>query len=176
MGGSLHCAFLGAGSRDGNRLACLQEALRLLQERGAQIVAASSLYETQPVELPDGRPLVNGAAQIATRLAPESLLQACLEVEALLGRRRADARPDPGPRPIDLDLLLFDNLVVLTRHLELPHPRMHQRRFVLVPMAEIAPQARHPVLGETIATLLKRCEDTAWVRPFAPPEAWMPHP
>jgi 2-amino-4-hydroxy-6-hydroxymethyldihydropteridine diphosphokinase len=146
----LHRGYLGAGSRDGDRLACLREALRLLTQRGVEVVAASSLYETQPVRLPEGPPLVNGAVEIATRLAPEALLEACLEVETMLGRRRAAVRPDPGLRPIDLDLLLLDNMVVLTRDLELPHPRMHERRFVLVPLAEIAPQTLHPVLGETI--------------------------
>ncbi|HEY3177215.1 MAG TPA: 2-amino-4-hydroxy-6-hydroxymethyldihydropteridine diphosphokinase [Candidatus Polarisedimenticolia bacterium] len=172
--GGMHRAFLALGSRDGDRGASMRAALNLLMQSGVYLVAASSLYETEPVGLPGSGPLLNGAAEVSTRMSPEALLETCLSVERMLGRRRAKDRPDQGRRPIDLDLLLFEDQVVLSPHLEVPHPRMHRRRFVLVPLAEIAPRAVHPVLGETVAALLARCDDAAWVRLFAPPEAWAP--
>ena len=161
-----HRAFLGLGSRDGERSSMITEALLLLAQREIGIERVSSLYETAPVGLEGSAPLLNAAAEITISQSPEDLLASCLSVESLLGRRRAPQSPDLGPRPIDLDILFFDDLVKPGPGLILPHPRLHLRRFVLVPLAEIAPCLRHPVIGKEIATLLAGCEDTAWVRPY----------
>ena len=161
-----HKAYLGLGSRDGERSSMITEALLFLAQREVGIERVSSLYETAPVGLEGSRPLLNAVAEVTTSRGPEQLLTSCLEVETLLGRRRAPERPDQGPRPIDLDILFFDDLVRSGPGLILPHPRLHLRRFVLVPLAEIAPHLRHPVLDWDVTSLLAACEDTAWVRPY----------
>lgn len=161
-----HRAFLGLGSRDGERSSMITEALLLLAQREVRIEQVSSLYETAPVGLAGDSPLLNAAAEVRTNQGPEQLLASCLEVERTLGRRRAPQQPDLGPRPIDLDILFFDDLVMQSPGLIIPHPRLHLRRFVLVPLAEIAPRLRHPILGQDVAGLLAACTDQAWVRPW----------
>lgn len=168
-------AHIAVGSRDGDRLAHIAGAARLLVGRGVRIVRVSSVYETQPVGLAGDRPLLNAALAAVTRLAPAALMRACLEIEMGMGRRRPrdPARiPDEGARPIDLDLLMFGDLILETPELTLPHPRMHLRRFVLQPLAEIAPAAVHPLLGRTIGELLEACGDPHSVERMAGPEAW----
>jgi 2-amino-4-hydroxy-6-hydroxymethyldihydropteridine diphosphokinase len=167
-------AFLAAGSRDGDRLAHMAAAVRDLALRGVSVRRLSSLYETEPVGLAGDRALLNGVIEVGVA-PPEELLRICLEVEAGLGRVRRHGKgedPDPGPRPLDLDLLICGDSVLDEPGLVVPHPRLHLRRFVLVPLAEIAATARHPVLQADIATLLARCPDRSWVRPFADPAAW----
>jgi 2-amino-4-hydroxy-6-hydroxymethyldihydropteridine diphosphokinase len=167
--------LLAAGSRDGDRLAHMAEALRALAARGVIPVRLSSLYETEPVGLAGERPLLNGVMEVLPAPPPRELLRLCLEVEAGLGRLRGQRRPgepDPGPRPLDLDVLLYGTLVLDEPGLVIPHPRMHLRRFVLAPLAEIAGAVRHPVLETDVATLLARCPDRSWVRPFASPGKW----
>lgn len=161
-----HRAFLGLGSRDGDRVSMIKEALLALARREVEIDRVSGLYETAPVGLEDSGPLLNAAAQVTTGQGPEQLLQTCLAVELSLGRRRAPQRPDQGPRPIDLDILFYDELVSSVPGLIIPHPRLHLRKFVLVPLAEIAPHLRHPVLGQDVTSLLAACTDTAWVKPY----------
>lgn len=150
---------------------------------GVAIARVSSVYETEPVDLPGDRPVFNAAIEAATGLSPSELVAACLRVEEELGRRRPhrinasigrSRRADFGPRPLDLDILFYDDLVLETPALVIPHPRLHIRRFVLAPLAEIAPHLRHPVLGADVATLLARCADPAWVRRAFPPAEWWP--
>jgi 2-amino-4-hydroxy-6-hydroxymethyldihydropteridine diphosphokinase len=167
--------LLGAGSRDGDRMAHMAAAVRALADRGVPPLRLSPLFETEPVALPGSRPLLNGVLEVTDAPPPRELLRLLLEVESSLGRRRAEhpaGVPDPGPRPLDLDLLMYGATVADEPGLVIPHPRLHLRRFVLVPLMEIAPAARHPVLGEDIATLLARCPDRSWVRPFASARAW----
>jgi len=166
--------LLGVGARDGERLGNMQEALRRLAAAGLAIRAVSSVYETEPVGLAGDRTLLNGVAVIGSALAPADVMQALLRIESGMGRARTAGAPDPGYRPIDLDILLFGDQVVQSAGLVIPHPRMQARRFVLEPLAEVAPDAVHPVLARTARQLLAECPDRARVWRHAPAEAWWP--
>lgn len=142
----------------------LREAALALGELGA-VDAVSGLWRTSPVGPVQEQPLfVNAAVALRTGLAPEALLERLLAVEQRFGRVRSG--PAKGPRTLDLDLLLMEDaathaaVVVRTHSLELPHPEMHRRRFVLAPLAEVAPQARHPLLGVSVQALLERLDGT----------------
>ena len=157
-------AYIGLGSNLGDRRAYLDRALAGLRGwPGVEVTRISSVYETAPVGGPAGQgPYLNAVAELRTDLAPEALLQVLLAVESGLGRVRAER---DGPRTIDLDLLLYGDLVREDPQLILPHPRLHQRLFVLQPLAEIAPGLIHPVLRRTIADLLA---DLLGLRPAGP--------
>jgi 2-amino-4-hydroxy-6-hydroxymethyldihydropteridine diphosphokinase len=152
--------FVALGANVGDREANILAARRGLEARGFRVTAMSSLYLTEPVDAPPQEWFLNAVAGGETALTPEALLQACLETERELGRVRDVPR---GPRTIDLDLLLYGNEVRDAPGLVLPHPRMAARRFVLVPLAEIAPAALHPILGLTAAEMLRRCPDRSQV-------------
>lgn len=122
------------------------------------IVARSSLYRTEPVGYADQPPFVNAAVTVATDFDAEALLDLLLAIERRYGRDRASGTVN-GPRTLDLDLLLFDNLVVNSPRLTLPHPALAERRFVLAPLCEIAPSLRHPILGKSMAELLAALPD-----------------
>jgi len=155
--------FLGLGSNLGDRRAQLETAVDRLEERGVAVAARSALYLTEPVGGPPQGWFLNQVIGAAATLPPEALLDVCLGIERELGRRRTVSE---GPRTLDLDLLLYGSEVRRTVELTLPHPRMHERRFVLVPLVQIAPGAVHPVLGLTAAEMLERCPDRSQVRPF----------
>jgi 2-amino-4-hydroxy-6-hydroxymethyldihydropteridine diphosphokinase len=159
----LNIAYLGLGSNLGDRAANLLRALKGLRDAGLRVQSLSSIYESEPVDNLDQPKFLNMVAAVeAPRTDPFSLLKLCLDVETRLGRVRLIPK---GARTIDIDLLLFDSLaldgvrdgVALT----LPHPRLHLRRFALAPLAEIAPELLHPVLGRTIKRLLDDLDDSS---------------
>jgi 2-amino-4-hydroxy-6-hydroxymethyldihydropteridine diphosphokinase len=143
-------AYLSLGSNLGDRAANLSAAVEQLTVAG-RLIAVSALYETQPVDVPNQPWFLNSVAAIETDMTPKELLQLALRVEAAMGRMRLSEK---GARKIDIDVVLFGDRVVNEPGLKIPHPAMHGRRFVLEPLAEIAPEARHPELGKTARELL----------------------
>jgi 2-amino-4-hydroxy-6-hydroxymethyldihydropteridine diphosphokinase len=152
--------YIGLGSNLGDRMAALREALRQLESRGFHATRASSAWQTEPVGGPPQGWFLNMVVEGETDLSPEELLAACLDTERAMGRER---REKDGPRVIDVDILLYGQERREAPGLVIPHPRLHERRFVLEPLFEIAPEARHPTQGLTVAELRERCPDTSAV-------------
>jgi 2-amino-4-hydroxy-6-hydroxymethyldihydropteridine diphosphokinase len=160
-------AYLSLGSNVGNRETQLHDAIARLDAAG-RVLAASSLYETEPVDFIEQPWFLNCAVALETRKTPQQLLAAILGIEEQMGRKRLQNK---GPRSIDIDILLFDNVIMNSKELTIPHPAMHQRRFVLEPLAEIAPDAIHPVLKKTIRELRDALPPGQAVRRLEKPKA-----
>jgi len=143
--------FLGLGSNVGDRERMLQAALVQLHTRDLEIVRVSSVYESEPMEVREQRWFLNLVAEARTELFPRQLLGRVGRVEQQLGRRRLAPK---GPRTIDIDILLYGNFVMQTTQLTIPHPRLAERRFVLAPLAELAPDLRDPLSRRTMRELL----------------------
>jgi 2-amino-4-hydroxy-6-hydroxymethyldihydropteridine diphosphokinase len=141
--------YLSLGSNLGDRAANLREAIQKLADLG-NVVAASSFYETEPVELTAQPWFLNCAVKLDTEKMPRQLISAILSLEQSMGRQRKQKK---GPRIIDIDILLFGSSVIEIPSLTIPHPKLHERRFVLEPLAEIAPDARHPVFKRSMREL-----------------------
>ncbi len=156
--------FLGFGSNLGDRSAALEAGLRRLADRGVRILAVSAVFETEPVGCREPDLFLNRVARIRFDGGPEELLRVTEEVERLAGRERSRRN---APRPLDIDLLLFPGHERREPSPALPHPRMWSRRFVLVPLAELAPDLRNPDSGRTVAEELERLLEGE-VRPYNP--------
>jgi 2-amino-4-hydroxy-6-hydroxymethyldihydropteridine diphosphokinase len=150
-------AYIALGSNLGNREEALSSAVGHLRSFG-RVVALSSLYETEPVGYHDQPAFLNAVVALETQLEPLPLLRGLLAIERQLGRNRSQG-PSKGPRTLDLDLLLMGDWKVAGEELTLPHPELDQRRFVLAPLAEIAPELRHPESNQTMAELLALLPD-----------------
>lgn len=161
-----HQVYVGIGSNVGDRKDNFLEALnRLAKIPDTKVIKESSLYESEP--LGDAKQwYVNGAIQIETRLKPDALLLKFKNIERAMGRKKVKKRW--GSRIIDLDILLYDALILKKKNLRIPHPEMQHRKFVLVPLSEIAPQVIHPELGVSISELLINVSDTKQVHLYRP--------
>lgn len=161
MSETLLTAYLSLGSNVGDRQANLRAAIAALPDRGVRVRRVSSLYETEPVDYLDQPWFLNCVVEAETQLGAVELLRALRAIEAQMGSQKDFPK---GPRLMDLDILLYGTETIKTRELEIPHPRMRQRRFVLVPLAEIAPSLRHPSWDANVQELLARTADRSGVR------------
>ena len=155
-----HQAFLSLGSNLGDRFTNLHLSIHLLEGFGLKITKLSSIYETAAWGLTDQADFLNQVIEVETSVSPESLLEICLKTETQLGRERLKKW---GPRTMDVDILFYDKAIVKTENLMIPHPFMHERRFVLLPLMEIAPTILHPELKLSTTELLKVCKDDSEV-------------
>src|SRR5215467_4199285 len=158
--------YLGLGSNLGDRESHLRSAIDSLQLRGLTFKRCASLYWTEPRDVPDQPWFLNTVVEASTDLDPVTLLQECLSVEKSAGRVRDLTK---GPRTLDIDILLCGPQVIQTPELVVPHPRLSERRFVLVPLAELEPELHIPLIKTSVKGLLDSCADPGVVRPYGPP-------
>jgi len=152
--------FLSLGSNLGERLANIRAALEQLGAAGIEVCRVSSFYKTEPVGFGPQAWFVNCVAEVRTQLMPLRLLKTLKSVERRVGRRSGVSK---GPRPIDIDILLYENVVVRSSVLTIPHARLGERRFMLIPLRELAPQVRHPVVKRTVLEMLHETQDLSQV-------------
>lgn len=158
----LRTAYLSLGSNLGDQKKNIVQALTQLSQRAGIIRKKSPLYKTEPVGNKNQPWFLNQCVEISTKLPPLKFLKTCQKIEKSLGRERRKEKW--GPRTMDIDILFYENRVSRSLRLTLPHPRLHKRRFVLRPFAQIAPNFRHPILKKTVKELLKECRDRSIVR------------
>ncbi|HEY6293365.1 MAG TPA: 2-amino-4-hydroxy-6-hydroxymethyldihydropteridine diphosphokinase [Terriglobia bacterium] len=159
--------YLSLGSNLGRREANISTALAKLAGQGVEVVRVSSWYRTEPVGYTAQPWFLNCVVETATGLMPLQLLKRCQAIERELGRKHGTRN---GPRPVDIDILLYDSVMIHSPELTIPHPRMAERRFVLVPLSEIAPDAEHPVMRQSMSQMLKETPDRSQVVRLKPEE------
>jgi len=153
-----HTAYIGVGSNIGDRADNCHEGISAINSCwGCTVEAQSPFYETEPVYLESQDWFVNGAAKVLTDLEPEALYTKLKAIEHSMGRRPGESRF--GPRILDLDILFYDDRILRGGLVQIPHPRLHERRFVLKPLSSIAPDLVHPVLGQAVQSLLSDLKD-----------------
>lgn len=160
--------YIAMGSNLGDRAGMLERAIAAMNSAGISVLRISSLYVTEPVGAPGQAWFLNAVVEAETSRLPLQLLHALLKIERELGRRRLTPH---GPRTIDLDILFYGSSVIRSRELEVPHPRLTERRFVLIPLTQLAPDFRHPVLHKSITQLLAETPDRSEARPWHKAEA-----
>jgi 2-amino-4-hydroxy-6-hydroxymethyldihydropteridine diphosphokinase len=153
--------YIALGSNVGDRAAMLERAIAAMNSAAIRLLRQSSFYVTEPVDASGQSWFLNAVVEAETSLLPLQLLHALLRIERELGRRRVTPH---GPRTIDLDILFYGSSVIRSRELEVPHPRLPERRFVLVPLVQIAPEFRHPALHKSVTQLLADTPDRSEVR------------
>jgi len=156
--------FLGIGTNLGNRENNLKEAVFRLEEYIGKVLNSSSVYETEPWGFQARDEFLNMVVKVETKLTPSGLLGRILMIESLSGRARSEKQY--SSRIVDIDILLYEDLIIDEKSLKIPHPLMHERRFVLVPLCEIDPEMVHPVLKKSVASLLKSCKDKSKVEKY----------
>jgi 2-amino-4-hydroxy-6-hydroxymethyldihydropteridine diphosphokinase len=157
--------YIAMGSNVGDRAAMLARAVEEMNRAGLRVLRESSLYATQPVGGPPQAWFLNAVVEAETGWMPLRVLHTLQKIERAMGRRRTVLR---GPRTLDLDILFYGSSVIRSRELEVPHPRLPLRRFVLAPLAELAPTLSHPLLHRTIGELLAESTDSSQVRRWRP--------
>jgi len=162
--------FLLLGSNKGDRCELLSQACNIIEERCGTITSRSSLYESEPWGFKADIWFLNQAVELSTDKDPYMLMLILLNIERELGRRRNGIKRGYASRTIDIDILYYDKLITTTPELILPHPRLQDRRFVLVPMCQIAPDLVHPLLKATQRELLEKCTDKSNVRLYKQPQ------
>jgi 2-amino-4-hydroxy-6-hydroxymethyldihydropteridine diphosphokinase len=160
----MNLAYLITGGNLGDRVANLETSIRHLEINAGRLLQASAIYQTAAWGMEDQPDFLNQVLLLQTSLAPTDLLQSMLQIERQMGRIR---EAKYGPRTIDIDLLLYNQVVMNEPHLTLPHPRFHLRRFALQPLADLAPSLLHPVLHQTIGHLLLHCADPLNVKKYS---------
>ena len=159
----MNLVYLSLGSNEGDRVLWLEKALKMIWGSCGTILTRSSIYETKAWGITEQPDFLNMVVCIETARAPVELLTALLNIETSLGRQRTIKW---GPRTIDIDILLYNDAIVDKPELKIPHPFMHERRFTLIPLAELAPNYMHPTMHETIAQLLANCPDELEVHKY----------
>lgn len=157
----MNVVFLGLGTNLGNRQKNLNDAIAEIREQIGKVVTISSVYETEPWGFKSESQFFNIVIKVETRLNPSTVLEAILRIELFLGRVRGENQY--SSRIIDIDILFYEDQVIDSSDLKVPHPKLQERKFVLVPLCEIEPEMVHPVLKKTMVLLFKECEDKSEV-------------
>lgn len=161
--------FLQLGTNKGDKFENLERAKYLIKSIIGNIISESSVYETEPWGYLDDETYLNQVIKVETQNSPKKLLKNCLDIESRLGRTRL--KNEYEPRTMDIDILFYENEIIQQENLEIPHPRLHERMFVLSPLMEIEPDYTHPGLHKTIQELHKTCTDKGWIKRIKNPSS-----